>query len=151
MTSQSGEVAVTDENEHDDNEGGWAAILQEKQDEDGQMPPKRRKNMAACEMMLLEPSSTLRLHGFVNQWHKMTGYGFIESSGISDVSLNSNDLPPEVRGKQVDLLGADVSFVLEVPNKDVRLATDVHLLLDSGGREGWQLSRRGRKLSPLKG
>ena len=100
--------------------------------------------------MMLEPSSTLRLHGFVKAWGKMKGHGLIESSGaiFNDVFLHRNDLPPEVRDQRLDFLGADVSFVLLWPQGGRPLATQVHLLVEAAGTGRWQLSRRLQK-SPV--
>ena len=94
--------------------------------------------------MMLEPSYSLRLHGFVKVWGKMKGHGLIESSGVifNDVFLHRNDLPPEVRDQRLDFLGADVSFALDWPQGGKARATQVHLLVEADSTGRWQLSRR---------
>lgn len=91
--------------------------------------------------LVLEPSATLRLCGFIKKWDRKRGYGFVVADGASNVFLHRNDLPPEVRSWRGDFEGAEVTFALDASQEGKLKAVDVHLLLvpDSEGR--WQLRR----------
>lgn len=93
------------------------------------------------ELLALEPSSTLRLIGYVKKWDRQRGYGFVEADGVDDVFLHRNDLPPEVRSWRGNFEGVEVTFVLDAPEDGKLKAVDVHILLIPDNEGRWQLRR----------
>lgn len=90
----------------------------------------------------LEPSSTLRLLGRVEEWDDRIGSGVVRVEGHDAVLVARVALPGELQSrKKLDLAGCELTFELDMGTGGELQARNVHMLLQPDGDGGWQLRR----------
>jgi len=107
----------------------------------GRQPPEAPRGP-----IIIAPSPSLWLIGYIRKWDVRKGYGFIAADGADDVFVHKRDLPPELqsmssRGGADGLQGVEFAFELHVEKQGKLRASQLRALLTPDGRSGWQVRR----------
>jgi len=91
--------------------------------------------------LIMEPSSSMWLVGFVKKWDQRKNFGFLVANGLPDVFMHRNDLPADLQTFRGSLQGVEMAFELGSAEDGKLRATSVRALLEPDGRGGWQMRR----------